>query len=147
MEKMQSVMFLLFCCASGIGTVGQIENFMTYSPVQLVLDAEVVRSVRRLMAGFKVNDDTLALDVIKRVGPGGAFIADPHTAEHFREEFWLSDLTECLSWESYSGERIRGMERRATEKAREIMSQPLDDDQAREIDRIVAHAEKTLMTK
>ena len=150
MEKMQSVMFLLFCGASGIGTVGQVENFMTYSPVQLVLDAELVRSVRRLMAGFEVNDDTLALDVIRRVGPGGTFIADPHTAGHFREEFWLSDLAECLSWESYRGERIRGMERRAAEKVREIMSQPLEpainDDQVREIDRIVAHAEKTLLT-
>lgn len=42
-----------------------------------------------------------ALDIIKRVGPGDTFIADPHTAEHFRKEFWLSDLAECLSWESY----------------------------------------------
>jgi len=148
MEKMQSIMFTLLCGASGIGTVGQVENFMTFSPVQLVLDAELVRSVRRSLAGFEVNRDTLALDVIKRVGAEGNFIADPHTADNFREEFWLSDLTECISFDTYSGKKVSGMEALAAEKAREIMSKPLepvlDDKQIAEIDRIVAHAEQHL---
>ena len=150
LEKMQSIMLLLFCGASGIGTVGQIENLMTFSPVQLVVDAELVRSVRRMMAGFEVNSETLALDIIKKVGPEGNFIAEPHTYEHFREEFWLSDLTECMSWESYSRESIKGMENRAEEKAREIIRQALDpvldDQQVAEIDRIVEHAEKHLLS-
>ena len=135
--------------ASGIGTIGQVENFMTYSPVQLVLDTELVRAVRRICDGFEVNADTLALDVIKRVGPGGNFIKDPHTAENFRREFWLSNLTECLSWESYSNNQIRSMEQRAAEKAREIMSKPLepvlDEHQISEIDHIVAYAEKNII--
>ena len=148
MEKMQSVMIALLCGASGIGTVGQIENFMTFSPVQLVLDAELVRSVKRSLAGFEVNADTLAFDVIKRVGPEGNFMSDPHTAENFRNEFWLSGLTECISWDTHSEKKISGMEALATERAREIMAQPLepvlDDDQVAEIGRIVAHAEEHL---
>ena len=149
MEKMQSTFLPLICGASGIGTIGQVENFMTYSPVQLVLDTELVRAVRRICNGFEVNADTLALDVIKRVGPGGTFIKDPHTAEHFRREFWLSNLTECLSWDSYSQNQIRSMEQRAAEKAREIMSKPLepvlDENQITEIDRIVANAKKNII--
>ena len=85
------------------------------------------------------------------MGPEGNFIADPHTAKHFRDEFWLSDLTECLNWESYSNKQVRGMENLAAEKAREIMEKPLepvlDDQQIAEIDRIVAHAEKALTQK
>lgn len=149
MEKMQSTFLPLICGASGIGTIGQVENFMTYSPMQLVLDTELVHAVRRICNGFEVNADTLALDVIKRVGPGGTFIKDPHTAEHFRKEFWLSNLTECLSWDSYSKNQIRSMEQRAAEKAREIMSKPLepvlDENQTTEIDRIVANAEKNII--
>jgi len=149
MEKMQSVMFPLLCGASGIGTVGQVENFMTFSPVQLVLDAELVRSVRRMFAGFEVTDETLALDAVRRVGPEGTFASDPSTVGMFRREFWLSPLTECINWDTYSKKALRGMENLAEEKAREILSRPLepvlDDHQITEIDRIVAHAEKHLM--
>ncbi|MCE5251332.1 trimethylamine methyltransferase family protein [bacterium] len=148
MEKMASTMFPLLCGASGIGTVGQLEYGMTFSPVQLVLDAELARSVRRMMAGFEVSEDTLALDVIEHIGPEGNFIGDPHTLDHFRKEFWLSDLTECMNWETYSHRQVRGMERLAAEQAREIMAgllEPvLDDHRIREIDRIVARAEKSM---
>jgi trimethylamine---corrinoid protein Co-methyltransferase len=148
MEKASTILFPLLCGASGIGTIGQLEYGMTYSPVQLVLDAECVRATRRMLAGFEVNDQTLGLEAIRRVGPEGNFIADPHTATHFRDEFWLSELTECLNWESYSNKQVRGMENLTAEKAREIMDKPLepvlDDQQIAEIDRIVAHAEKAL---
>jgi len=148
MEKAATTLFPLLCGASGIGTVGQLEAGITYSPLQLVLDAECVSATRRILAGFEVNADTLGLDAVRRVGPEGNFIADPHTAEHFRREFWLSELTECLYWESYSSKSIRGMERLAAERVRQILERPLepvlDDQQIAEIDRIVAHAEKRL---
>lgn len=147
-ERAQGYLFPLLCGANGVGTLGQIEYGKTYSPTQLVLDAELARATRRIMNGFEVNSETLALDVIRGVGPGGNFMAEPHTVEHFRKEFWLSDLTECMSWESYQGKKIRGMENLAVEKAREIMSRPLepvlDDHQIAEINRIVARAEKYL---
>ena len=148
MEKASSTLFPLLCGASGIGTVGQLESGMTFSPVQLVLDAECVRSTRRILAGFEVNSDTMGLEAIRRVGPEGNFIADPHTARHFRREFWLSELTECLNWETYSRKSIRGMERLAAEQVRQILDRPLepvlDQQQIAEIDRIAAHAEKRI---
>ena len=148
MEKAISTLFPLICGASGIGTIGQLEFGITFSPVQLVLDSEVVRSVRRSLAGFEINEDTLALDLIGRVGPEGNYISEPHTADHFQREFWLSDLTECLTWESYNKKKIKGMERLAEEMVREIIARPLepvlDHYQIAEIDRIVAACEKEL---
>lgn len=121
---------------------------MTYSPVQLVLDAEGVRATRRMLKGFEVNEDTLALELIEKVGPEGNFIAEPHTAEHFQREFWLSGLTECLNWDTYSAKKIRGMERLAEERVREILSRTLEpvlnEHQIAEIDRIVAFAGKKI---
>ena len=149
MEKFASTIFPILCGASGIGTVGQLEFGMTFSPVQLVLDAELIRSVKHTLAGFEVNSDTLAVDTIRRVGPEGNFISDPHTSNHFRKEFWLSNLTECVNWETYSQKKIRGMENLAAEKVREILSKPLepvlDDHQIAEIDSIVKHAEKHML--
>ena len=148
MEKAHSLLFPLLCGASGVGTIGQLEFGITYSPLQLVLDCEAVRATRRIMQGFEVNSATLCLDLIEKVGPEGNFIAEPHTAEHFQEEFWLSELTECLPWESFSSKHNRGMEKAAEEKAREALNRPLEpvltDEQITEIDRIVAHAEKTM---
>jgi len=148
MEKATSTLFPLLCGASGIGTIGQLEFGITFSPVQLVLDAECVRATRRMLQGFEVDSDTLALELIERVGPEGNFIAEPHTAEHFRREFWLSELTECEAWEAYSAKKIKSMERLAEERVREILSHPLepvlDEHQIAEIDRIVSYAEKKI---
>ena len=78
--------------------------------------------------------------------PEGNFIVDPHTMDSFRKEFWLSDLTETITWNAYQSKEVHGMENLAREKAREIMAKPLepvlDDDQIKEIDRIVEHADK-----
>ena len=149
MEKALTALFPLLCGASGIGTIGQLECGNTFSPLQLVLDAEVVRYVRRVLQGFEVNRETLGLEVIQRVGHEGNFIAEPHTAEHFQREFWLSDLTECLGWETWSAKKIKGMQNLARERALQILENPLepvlDEHQIAEIDRIVAHAEKSLV--
>jgi len=146
MEKAHSLLFPLLCGASGVGTIGQLEFGITYSPLQLVLDCEAVRATRRIMRGFEVTPETLCLDLIEKVGPEGNFITEPHTADHFQEEFWLSDLTECLPWEAFSAKEGRGMEKAAEEKARSAMAGPLEpvltDQQIAEIDRIVAHARK-----
>ena len=148
MEKAHSMLFPLLCGASGVGTVGQVEFGLTYSPVQLVLDAEVARATHRIMQGFEVNEDTMALELIEKVGPEGNFMGEEHTAESFREEFWLSALTECDPWQTYTDKEIRGMEKLAGERARAIMAGPLEpvlsDHQLAAIDAIVAHAAKTL---
>ena len=40
------------------------------------------------MRGFEITDETLALDVIENVGPGGDFLSERHTLKHFRKELW-----------------------------------------------------------
>lgn len=151
MQKAASAMFPLLCGASGIGTIGQVEGCLTFSPLQLALDAEMVRYLRRMLAGFEITSETLALEQIRKVGPEGNFISEPHTASSFRKEFWLSELTECMSWDVYRSRPVRGMERLAEEKVREILARPLepvlDEHQMAEIERITVHAEKTILGK
>ena len=56
---------------------------------QLVIDNEMAAYVKRILRGFEVNEDTLAVEVIKRVGIGQNFLADHHTVDHFRQEIWF----------------------------------------------------------
>jgi len=143
MEKALSLVLPVLAGAPAAGTVGQLENLLTFSPLQLVIDAEIARVIRRIVSGFEVTDETLSLDVVAEVGPGGAFIDHPHTATVFRGEFFLSDLLERSNWEGFFRQDLRGLEERAREKAGRLLNEhhpdPLSLDQKREIDRIVRH--------
>ncbi|HUU42397.1 MAG TPA: trimethylamine methyltransferase family protein, partial [Planctomycetota bacterium] len=51
---------------------------------------------------FEVSERTLPLDVVKEVGPGGTFLAHPHTLEHFRDEFWTPTLFAGENYEAWA---------------------------------------------
>ena len=59
--------------------MGMMEMGMTMSYEQLLTDAEIVRMTRRILQGIPVNPDTMALDVIKAVGPANNYLAQKHT--------------------------------------------------------------------
>ena len=142
MEKALSILFPILAGATGIGTMGHIENALTFSYEQLVIDDAIAGYIRRMLQGFEVNEETLAFEVIKEVGIGGNFIVHPHTAFNFRKEFYLPDIVERMSYASWETQEVRGMEAKAREKAKRILAQhhpsQLDAAQEREIDAIVA---------
>lgn len=144
MEKALSILFPILAGATGVGTLGHLENAVTFSFEQLAIDDAIAGYIRRMLKGFEVNEDTLAVEAIRDVGIGGNFLTHPHTAAHFREEFYLPDLVERLPWSAFQAQEVRGMEAKAREKARRILSdhhpEPLEPAQVREIDRIVEAA-------
>ena len=116
---------------------------------QLIVDNEMAAYVKRILRGFAVNEETIALEVIKRVGIGGNFLADKHTVAHFREELWSPDLFDRRDWQSWWDGGAKTMVQRAREKKQQILSQyspePIDPHLAREIDGIVAAARRELI--
>ena len=48
--------------------------------------------VHRLIAGVDVNQETLAVDVIENVGPGGNYVTEEHTVKHMFEQFFYPSL-------------------------------------------------------
>ncbi len=142
-EKALSTLVPVLFGATGIGTLGQVNVAgITYSPVQLVIDNEIVGYIRRILSGFEVTDETIAVDVIDEVGPGGNYLMHPHTAASFRKEFYLSDVVERLAWSAWEQQELKGIEARAADKARRIMAEhdprPLSKEQEEAIDEIVA---------
>jgi len=75
-----------------IHDVGYMDSGMVCSPAQLVLGNENVGMAKRFVNGIDVNQDTLAREVIEKVGPGGHFLDQPHTFKHFKNELWMPGL-------------------------------------------------------
>ncbi len=63
---------------------GMLESGITFDYGQLVLDCEIARMIKHTLQGIPVNDDTLAIDTIKEVGPGGDYLMHEHTFNHMR---------------------------------------------------------------
>lgn len=120
-EKGISMLGAVLAGAIGFGTVGHLENALTFSPMQLVADCEVARFVRRCVRGIEVSDETLALEEIRRTGIGGSFVASDHTANHFRDELLLSPFFDVPAWGMGDSLESDRFEKRATEMARDLM--------------------------
>jgi hypothetical protein len=71
---------------------GTLESSMTASHPLLVLDDALCGMALRLARGIEVNDETLALDLIKEVGWQDQYLDKVHTAEHCRQEYFFSKL-------------------------------------------------------
>jgi trimethylamine--corrinoid protein Co-methyltransferase len=67
---------------------GLLENMSTVSAEQFVIDNEIIGMALRVLRGIEVNDETLAVDVIDRVGPGGNYLMEDFTIHHMRGEFF-----------------------------------------------------------
>jgi trimethylamine--corrinoid protein Co-methyltransferase len=60
---------------------------------KIVLDAQVWRWLVRIRDGIQVDPGTLGFDAIKRQGPAGLFMSDPHTAKYMRKELLIPQVT------------------------------------------------------
>jgi trimethylamine--corrinoid protein Co-methyltransferase len=81
---------------------GFLDFVMTVSFEQYVIDNEIIGMAKRMQRGFEVNSETLALDVVKQVGPGGNFMAQEHTLRHMRSELFQPILSNRDGWEKWS---------------------------------------------
>ena len=91
---LERLMTLLPPALAGVDLINlsSLHTKMTFSPEQLAFDAAALGHVERLLRGMLVDDESLALDLIQEVGPGGAFVTAEHTLRHFRKELYIPDL-------------------------------------------------------
>ena len=119
---------------------------MTMSYEQLLIDAEIVRMIRRTLQGITVDDIHLAADVIKSVGPGGTFLAQRHTLKYMREESSQAQLFDRRMYDAWEADGSKDIREVANAKAREILEnhepERLPDDVIKQIDDIIEEAEE-----
>ena len=124
-EKASSVLFAALCGVDVIhdGASGLLGAGMLTSLSQMVIDNELCHSLAYALQGIRVDEASLAEEVIASVGPGGQYLAIDHTAQHFRKSLYLAPLrSRSPSAGSPEVERD-SMLRRAAMKAGEILQQ------------------------
>jgi len=127
---------------------GSLDAALTSSLEALVIDNEIIDYALRFAQGFEVNDDTLAVDVIDKVGPGGIYLGEKHTLKHFRER-WMSRLSDIDTFETWQKKGAKSIGEVAREKIKEILAthkpEPIPEDVEEEISKILKRAEAELL--
>jgi trimethylamine--corrinoid protein Co-methyltransferase len=131
-----------------LGTVGLLSVDEVSSPIQLIIDNEFARALQRFADGFEINEETLAYDVIKEVGPGGNFMGEPHTARHFRKEHWQPRLFSREMLYGWLNSDQKTDAQRALDVYEKIMSQPpktyISEDTEKALVKVIEAAERQL---
>ncbi|MBC8392652.1 MAG: trimethylamine methyltransferase family protein [Deltaproteobacteria bacterium] len=105
-----------------IHDVGYMDNGMVCSTAQLVLGNENIAMARRFIQGVEINRDTLAREVIEKVGPSGHFLEETHTYRHFKRELWMPDLMAREAYEEWQNRGSKDISERIQEKLRFILN-------------------------
>jgi trimethylamine---corrinoid protein Co-methyltransferase len=99
----ESALWILWTALSGanlVHDVGYVESGLTCSLEMVVLGDETIGMVRRLMAGMSITSETLALDVIHEVGPGGNYFLSPHTKRNYKT-VWYPRLLDRRAYQGW----------------------------------------------
>jgi trimethylamine--corrinoid protein Co-methyltransferase len=145
-EKAMGTLLLARSGANLITNGGGLETEKAWSPVQLVIDCEINAMVGRILQGIAVSEETLALDLIHETGVSGNFLGTRHTRQYWRREQMLPRLADRVGYEAWQAGGSKTMVERARAWARETVRShrvpPLSEEQDRELDRILAAAER-----
>ena len=124
--------------ANLVHDIGLLDHSAVISPDYLVLVDEILSMVNQYMRGILVNDETLALDLIDRVGPSGHYLEEAHTMRHFRD-VWYSQLFDRTTYDTWREQGAVQFVERLQEKTRKLMdidTEPLPAEVMKELDRM-----------
>ncbi len=134
-----------------IHDVGYMASGMVCSLEQLVLGNEIIGMTKRFVEGIAVTKDTLARQIIEDVGPGGHFITQRHTLDHFKQELSTSKLLNRQTLDDWELAGQPTMEDRVKEEIRSIMQthkpDSLSDKVVAELERLKMQAEKEMQAR
>jgi trimethylamine--corrinoid protein Co-methyltransferase len=123
---------------------GFLHGSRIWSYAEMMMDCEIFSIIHKMMQGIEVNEETLALETIANVGPGGHYLAQKHTRKHTRDLFLpqFMDRRPYGEWETKKDDARDW----ATAKARRILAEhqpePLDPKISAEMEKIIRSVEK-----
>lgn len=121
-EKASTAMVAALSGANYIhDAAGLLEFCSTASYEQMVIDNDILGICLRATRGIEVSEETLAEEVIRNVGPGGNFIAEAHTIDHFRTEFYYPSEADRQSRKKWEKDGSLDARARALISAKELM--------------------------
>jgi trimethylamine--corrinoid protein Co-methyltransferase len=145
-EATLSIVIAALSGANLIHDVGYLESGLLGSFDMLVMADEVIGMAKRILGGIRVTPETLAVDVIEQVEPGGHFLTQEHTRTHFRAETWFPTLIDRQMRRTWQAAGEQTMADRIRSKALSILKSheplPISASVEAELRKIVAQAEE-----
>jgi trimethylamine--corrinoid protein Co-methyltransferase len=124
--------------------VGFLHGSRIWSFAEMMMDCEIFSIIRKTMQGIVVDDETLALDTIAAVGPGGNFLSQKHTLKHMRDVFLpqFMDRRPFNEWEAKQDDARDWALAKARTTLETHQPDPLDEKISTEMARIISALEK-----
>ena len=148
MEMMWSALISALAGLNLCHDVGYLNSGLLISLESILLGDEIISAVSSFIDGIQVNEETLALDLINKVGSEGNFLSEEHTIRFLKQEGWYPQFLNkkhFKAWRAGGGETVN---RRLEEKAHEIIEEDvpplISEVEAKELDRIIADRKKRL---
>lgn len=150
----ESTMQVVFSGLSGANTVhdiGMLDCADIGSLEMLIMNDEIISMTRRIMRGIEVSDETLMLDLIDQIGPGGEFMSSKHTARNCRQEIWTPHYLNRQPWETWQADGAPNMLDKIRQRLQVILKThqpyPLPAGASEEIAAILAEAEERVISR
>ena len=122
----ESALTSLLCALAGANFIhdaaGLMEFALTVCYEKFVIDNEILGMVMRAVEGIRVDDDTLAFDLIKQVGPAGNFVAAKHTRHFMRSEHYQPSLSDRDSREEWEARGSKTSYERAADRVQQLLA-------------------------
>ncbi len=145
-EAAMSVTIAALSGANLIHDVGYLESGLLGSFDMLVMSNEVIGMAKRILSGVTVTPETLAVDVIERVGPGGHYLTEEHTLQHFKTELWFPTLMDRQMRRGWEASGRKTMAERVRAKVKDILEHhqplPIPADVEARLKAIIAQADE-----
>jgi trimethylamine--corrinoid protein Co-methyltransferase len=144
-EKTLTGMCAAMAGANLIYGAGMLDSGLIFSYAQLVIDNDIFKMIRKVMQGMHVDDENLAVDIIKSVGPGGDFLMQDHTMKYMRTLPSVPNLIDRGNRENWLASGGKGLAEKAAGRAAEILANhkpvPLSDEAAAALRSVVEESD------
>ena len=125
MQESTMSMFAAVQCGANfiLHAAGWLEGGLTMGYEKFVMDADFCAALHVWMRGLPVDDDTLALDAFREVGPGKHFFGAAHTLSHYETAFWESAVADNNSFEQWRDEGMKDARDRAGQRCKRLIAE------------------------
>jgi len=120
-EKSLNALLPVLAGANLIAAAGLMEDALTSSYEQLVIDNAILGNIFRIMRGVNVSDETNALDLIQKVGPGGNYLLEDHTRIYARQELFTPKICYRAGNQQYKEKGFKSITDAAHEQVQTIL--------------------------
>ncbi len=128
--------------------IGYLNSGLLFSLESLLLADELISAVNHFMDGIELSEETLATDLINKVGPEGNFLMEEHTLRFLKQEGWYPRFLNRKNYEAWKAAGCKTVNQRLEEKVHQIIeadvTAQISKDEMNELDRIIAEREKKL---